>query len=183
MTKVSAPALSTAGPPGAPTVRRTWLRRVTATAVAAGGLVVGLVAPASASTPIDAPRPSPAHIEGYYGSGMDRTPIRTGSATFGLTHIKLGGTYGHTYNHETTSYARNLWSAALNEGPKDETSWGGDMYSYRYTTSGGTRRTMCVIVDPKNWTYGAKNYGFKGIVTAYWASGWKTTYDACTSDN
>lgn len=103
------------------------------------------------------------------------TPIRKGFYArdgFGWDHIEFRRIVDGQTNHETTSYARNLWAQALMTSGK---AAGADLMCHqkKYTTPGGTARTMKVIHSSVNYQ-GDK--GRKGILTAYWV---RNHVDAC----
>lgn len=101
----------------------------------------------------------------------DRVPYRTGRSDFGDVHTKAGGSRKKTENHETTDFAKKQWQAALNGKGLPGRFGGGRIYSAQYETPGGTQRTMCVIVDSNDYIYSLKNFGYKGIITAFWING------------
>ncbi|MFZ3475068.1 hypothetical protein ACODT3_00645 [Streptomyces sp. 4.24] len=102
------------------------------------------------------------------------TGLREGNASFGRQHIANGGSTGNTSNHELTAAAKGLWLKAMDSVEKG--SWtepfkGGRLSTYKYSTGNGTKRTMCVLTDDNNYRYSGKDYGRKGIITAYWVNG------------
>ncbi|MEV5982817.1 hypothetical protein [Streptomyces sp. NPDC052114] len=104
----------------------------------------------------------------------DNTALREGNARFGRQHIAKGGSTGNKSNHELTATAKALWVKAMNNVQKG--SWvevykGGTKSTYKYKLKDGTKRTMCVLNESKDFIYGGKNYGPKGIITAYWVKG------------
>jgi hypothetical protein len=103
------------------------------------------------------------------------TPIRKGfysASGFGWDHITYRRVVDGLANHETTAYARDLWGAALARIGSLQSN-GLMCHQVRYTTPGGTNRTMRVLHSAVNY---AGQYGRKGIITAYWLSG---HVDAC----
>lgn len=164
-----------------------------ATVLAVGALVLGTTAgtvpAASAATVSNVSQSISAHanrgncptsgsgaakiIEYYYQGDfcVDELPLRQGNSSFGLTHIQQGGSSHNKTNHETNSYAKSLWQAAINEGSKQTPYPGGSVYTHQYNTPGnGSRRTMCVVADHNNYVYANVNYGVKGIITAFWVN-------------
>ncbi|GGP92311.1 hypothetical protein [Streptomyces melanogenes] len=102
------------------------------------------------------------------------TGLREGNANFGRVHIAKGGKKGNKYNHEMTSYAKSLWVKAMENEEKGSQSYpfkGGTFSTYKYKIAGGTKRTMCILVDRNEFTYAGNKYGHKGIITAYWVNG------------
>ena len=146
-----------------------------ALAFAATVLAVSIAGPASALTP---PKDGPATaniVQSFTNGGGWPVPLRTGNNSFGEQHIRIGGSTGNTANHELSSFAKSQWAAALKK------SWiigrfpGSEVYSHQYKTPGGTDRTMCVVVDTNDFIYSNGNYGYKGIITAFWINGHYST--------
>lgn len=103
------------------------------------------------------------------------TPIRKGFYTrtgFGLDHINFRRVVDGLANHETTDYARTLWAQAL--ATPGKAAGAHEMcHQKKYTTPGGTNRTMRVWHSSTNYE-GDK--GRKGIISAYYLGG---HVDAC----
>jgi len=104
------------------------------------------------------------------------TPIRRGFYArdgFGWDHIEYRRIVDGQINHQTTAYARYLWAQALAtpgaSGPPLT------CHQKKYTTPGGTKRTMVVVHSHTNYK---GSLGRKGIITAYWKSG---HVNGCTS--
>ncbi|MGQ0680066.1 MAG: hypothetical protein ACT4OM_10520 [Actinomycetota bacterium] len=98
-------------------------------------------------------------------------PIRKGlylATGFGWDHITHRRVVDKLANHETTSAARQVWAAALLQAGSIQKD-GLYCHSKHYKTPGGTKRTMKVVLSPVNY---AGKYGTKGIITAFWTSGW-----------
>jgi hypothetical protein len=98
------------------------------------------------------------------------TPIRRGiySRTgFGWDHIVYRRVADGLANHETSTYAQNLWAQALMRSGKYK---GNNVtcHHVHYTTPSGIRRTMLVSHSHTNYE---GVWGRKGILTAYWVSG------------
>ncbi|MEU7154631.1 hypothetical protein AB0B79_39395 [Streptomyces sp. NPDC039022] len=103
-----------------------------------------------------------------------KVPLREGNSKFGRQHIAKGGSTGNKGNHELTSAAKALWVKAMenvNKGSSTHPFPGGTLSTYPYKTSGGYKRTMCVVDDANNFTFHGKNYGPRGIITAFWVDG------------
>jgi len=64
-----------------------------------------------------------------------------------------------------------LWKHALAAGPKAFPFFGGELFTHRFIGPGNQVRTMCVVVDENDYSFGAVNYGSKGIITAFWVVG------------
>lgn len=97
-------------------------------------------------------------------------PIRKGFYTrtgFGWDHINYRRIVDGQINHETTSYAQDLWGQALRLSGKIK-STGIFCHQKHYYTPAGAKRTMRVIISTTNYQQGK---GYKGINTAYWLSG------------
>ncbi|GAB3269319.1 hypothetical protein [Kineosporia babensis] len=166
-------------PAGVGAVSMRWLRSSSLLVASVGLAVVASGSPASASAPKDGPAGKSAQIVGWYGSGSNKTPLRAGTTSYGLHHIKIGGGGRKTENHETTSYAKGLWKSAIDNGSRYENKWGGWIYVKKYQTPGGQKRRMCVVTsnrskDNQDLIFAGENYGTKGIITAYWTTyrGW-----------
>lgn len=108
-------------------------------------------------------------------------PLRYGNSSFGEVHIAKGGSTGNTANHELSSFAKQQWQNALNKRAVGGRFYGSSVFSHQYKTPGGTERTMCVIVDTNDYYYASVNYGLKGIITAFWISGYKSSSDCNNS--
>ncbi|MER8029921.1 hypothetical protein ABTZ78_13285 [Streptomyces bauhiniae] len=112
-------------------------------------------------------------VHWFKGAGFGGSLLREGSSKFGYKHIAKGGSTNNKMNHPVDAAAVRLWDKALNNLSKGSKSFpyrGGSVSTYKYT-SGGKKRTMCVVDDANDFVYGGKNYGMKGIITAYWVSG------------
>ncbi|MFC5959194.1 hypothetical protein ACFP51_33650 [Streptomyces pratens] len=122
--------------------------------------------------------PGAAAVRYWFLGDFSDTLIRAGNAGFGFKHIQAGGSTKNKANHPTDAAAVKLWDKALNNnarGSKGEKYKGGWVHTYKYK-GGSQARTMCVATDDQSYTYDHKNYGRKGIITAYWVPGhvgWK----------
>ncbi|MEU1811328.1 hypothetical protein [Micromonospora aurantiaca (nom. illeg.)] len=138
-------------------------------------LAVLAATPAMALTP---PKDGPATaniVQSFTNGGGWPVPLRTGNNSFGEQHIRIGGSTRNTANHELTSFAKTQWAAALKKSWIEGRFPGSEVYSHKYETPGGTDRTMCVVVDTNDFTYSGSNYGYKGIITAFWIAGHYST--------
>ncbi|MEU6965047.1 hypothetical protein [Streptomyces chrestomyceticus] len=167
------------------------LSKAAGSALLAGALVAGTASTAAASEPAPARQDlqsrsnwgkfpmtsgpgAAAIVQKFYLTFPTDTGLRAGNAIFGQAHIARGGKKGHKYNHELSSYAKSLWVKAMENTAKGSQTTpfkGGTFSTYNYTLKSGTKRTMCVLVDRNDYTYAGKNYGHKGIITAYWVNG------------
>lgn len=100
-------------------------------------------------------------------------PIRKGiyggtGSGFGWEHLRYRTNVDRQINHETTSAARSLWGQALSSSGSAQSN-GTFCHFKQYKTPGGTKRTMKVIVSSTNYE---GQWGLKGIITAFWVSGW-----------
>ncbi|MFI6758060.1 hypothetical protein ACIBF5_02785 [Micromonospora sp. NPDC050417] len=143
--------------------------------LAATAALVAVATPASALTP---PRSGPGAtniIQSFRNGGGWNVPFRTGNNSFGEQHIRIGGSTGNTANHELSSFAKTQWGEAISKPWITGRFPGAEVYSHQYKTPGGTNRTMCVVVDTNDYTYANSNYGYKGIITAFWINGHYST--------
>jgi hypothetical protein len=139
--------------------------------VAASGVVAS---PASASPPRSGAGAS--NIIQYFTNGSGtRIPFRTGNNRFGEQHIRIGGSTANTENHELTGYAKTQWASAMSKASIIGRFPGSQVYSHKYATPGGRQRTMCVAVDTNDFLFAGGNYGYKGIITAFWINGHHST--------
>ncbi|MYQ48770.1 hypothetical protein GTW40_27690 [Streptomyces sp. SID4985] len=109
----------------------------------------------------------------FKGAGFGGSLLREGNSRFGYKHISKGGSTNNKTNHPVDAAAVKLWEKAHNNFSKGSKSFpyrGGMVSTYKYT-SGGKKRTMCVVEDGNDFVYGGKNNGIKGVITAYWVSG------------
>lgn len=154
--------------------------------LAVGGVAVSLMAitaaPASAFPNDPKNGPGPTKIVNRWDTAWTGTVVlREGNSKYGRQHIAMGGSKGNKHNHELSNAAKSLWIKAIeNLQGGSQTSAGypnGQVSSYKYKLSNGSTRTMCVITDYNDLKHGGKNYGSKGIVTAYWTTGWRNAKD------
>lgn len=99
--------------------------------------------------------------------------LRNGNSDWGYVHIKRGGTYRKTSNHEVTAAAERQWVRALNSKNTSLAFNGLEVYASHYQVGKSKKlaRTMCVIYDHRSGLIGKNKYGQFGIVTAYWTTG------------
>ena len=84
---------------------------------------------------------------------------------FGFRHVEARYAEGNR-NHELNSYALSLWANAMvKAGMTKRRDY--VCYQTHYTTPGGSKRTMGVLVDYKMF----EGYKYKGIITGYWVKG------------
>ncbi|EKX67568.1 hypothetical protein Sipo8835_00305 [Streptomyces ipomoeae] len=122
--------------------------------------------------------PGSAHVVYWFRGDFYDTLIRTGNASYGIKHIQQGGSHKRKQNHPTDSAAVKLWDKALNnyaKGSKGSKYKDTMTHTYKYGR-GKKARTMCVMTSDLHLKHGGKDYGRKGVLTAFWVKGhvgWK----------
>ncbi|WP_411145464.1 hypothetical protein [Streptomyces sp. x-80] len=156
-------------------------------AIAAAALAIPATSAYANSTPVK-DGPGAAKVIQIFDVNWRWVPnsvaLREGNSKFGRQHIAKGGSTGNTTNHELTPAAKRLWVIAMEKvdpGTHSNPFPGGTLSIAHYATPSGVKRTMCVVDDANGYVYAGKNYGPKGIITAFWVNGHKTL-SGCSRD-